>query len=205
MAANAKDVASQVEKTNARKWKKELSLATKREKDWLANAEKIVKRYRGEEKKRNRYNVLWATTETLRPAIYNSKPNPDVRRRFRDSDPVGKAVGEVLERSLFVLFDADEPDASIKNDLLDSLLSGRGVSRIRYVPKLAEAGQTMPMRMTATMRLVPARASRTRTPKAPMSRSRTSRSRSSTWISETTAKVTDALGRRSPGYRSATS
>jgi len=144
MAANAKDVASQVEKTNARKWKKELSLATKREKDWLANAEKIVKRYRGEEKKRNRYNVLWATTETLRPAIYNSKPNPDVRRRFRDSDPVGKAVGEVLERSLFVLFDADEPDASIKNDLLDSLLSGRGVSRIRYVPKLAEAGQTMP-------------------------------------------------------------
>src|SRR5579859_2798573 len=75
MAANAKDVVSQVEKTNARKWKKELSLATKREKDWLANAGKIVKRYRGEEKKRNRYNVLWATTETLRPAIYNSKPN----------------------------------------------------------------------------------------------------------------------------------
>lgn len=128
----------------ARRWKKELTLAGKREKDWRDNAEKVVKRYRGEEKKKNRYNVLWATTETLRPAIYNSKPNPDVRRRFRDNDPIGKAVGETLERSLFVLFDADEPDAAIKNDLLDALLPGRGVSRIRYVPKLASQGRTRP-------------------------------------------------------------
>jgi len=127
-----------------RRWKKELQLATKREKDWRDAGEKIVKRYRGEDKKKNRYNVLWATTETLRPAIYNSKPSPDVRRRFRDADPVGKAVGETLERSLFVLFDGDEPDQAIKNDLLDALLAGRGVSRIRYVPKLAERGETRP-------------------------------------------------------------
>lgn len=138
MAANLKESA------DCRRWKKELSLSEKRERDWRDESEKIVKRYRGDEKKRNRYNVLWATTETLRPAIYNSKPNPDVRRRFRDSDPVGKAVSEVLERSLFVLFDADEPDLSIKNDLLDSLLCGRGVSCIRYVPKLGRAGSAEP-------------------------------------------------------------
>lgn len=148
MSAAQQSVAREVQKTDARKWKKELSLATKREKDWYKESEKIVKRYRGQEKKRNRYNVLWATTETLRPAIYNSKPNPDVRRRFRDSDPVGKAVGETLERSLFVLFDSDEPDAAIKNDLLDSLLCGRGVSRIRYVPKLAPSGATRPAKDT---------------------------------------------------------
>jgi hypothetical protein len=132
---------AQVDKAaEARRWKKELQLAGKREKDWRDEAEKVVKRYRGEEKKRNRYNVLWATTETLRPAVYNSKPNPDVRRRFRDSDPLGKAVGEVLERSLFVMFDSDEPDAAIRNDVLDGLLSGRGVSRIKYVPKLSQSG-----------------------------------------------------------------
>lgn len=133
---------------DCRRWKKELHLSEKRERDWRNEAEKIVKRYRGEEKKRNRYNVLWATTETLRPAIYNSKPNPDVRRRFRDADPLGKAVGEVLERGLFVVFDADEPDLSIKNDLLDSLLPGRGVSCVRYVPKLAQTGQTRPEKTT---------------------------------------------------------
>lgn len=128
----------------ARKWKREIQIAGKREKEYRDCGDKIVKRYRGEEKKRNRYNVLWATTETLRPAIYNSKPNPDVRRRFRDADPLGKAVSEVLERSLFVLFDGNGADGAIRNDLLDSLLPGRGVSVIRYVPKLAPAGSTRP-------------------------------------------------------------
>src|SRR6266850_7266427 len=128
----------------ARRWKKELQLAGKREKDWRDAAEKIIKRYRGEEKKKNRFNVLWANTEILRPAVYNSKPNPDVRRRFRDADPVGKAVGEVLERSLFVLVDGDSTDGAIRNDVLDALLPGRGISRIRYVPKLAPSGETAP-------------------------------------------------------------
>lgn len=118
----------------ARKWKKELQLAVKRERDWTDESDKIVKRYRGEEKKRNRFNVLWSNTETLRPAIYNSRPNPDVRRRFRDADPVGKAVSEVLERSLSVFVDGDEFDDAITNDVLDGLLPGRGISRIRYVP-----------------------------------------------------------------------
>jgi hypothetical protein len=124
-------------RTDARRWKRELQLAKKREKDWFSEADKIVKRYRGEEKKRNRFNVLWANTEILRPAIYNSRPNPDVRRRFRDSDPLGKAVSEVLERSLSVFVDGDETDDALKNDVLDSLLCGRGISRIRYVPKIA--------------------------------------------------------------------
>lgn len=127
-----------------RKWKRELALARKREKDWRGEAEKIVKRYRGEEKTRNRYNVLWSNTDVLLPAIYNSKPDPDVRRRFRDSDPLGKAVGEVLERALYVVCDGDSTDAAIAADVLDGLLCGRGVSRVRYVPKLAQQGSTEP-------------------------------------------------------------
>src|SRR5579859_135097 len=122
----------------ARRWKKELQLAKKRERDWFTDAEKIVARYRGEEKKRNRFNVLWSNTEILRPAIYNSRPNPDVRRRFRDADPLGKAVSNVLERALMVLVDGDETDDALKNDVLDGLLPGRGVSRIRYVPTIVE-------------------------------------------------------------------
>lgn len=127
-----------------RRWKRELRLAKKRDKDYVSEGEKIYKRYRGDEKKRNRYNVLWANTDILRPALYNSKPDPDVRRRFRDSDPIGKAVGEVLERSLYVMCDGDSTDDVLKHDVLDGLLPGRGVSRVLYVPKLAPAGQTSP-------------------------------------------------------------
>lgn len=132
------------EAQKCRRWKRELRLADKREKDWRLESEKIVKRYRGEEKRRNRYNVLWSNTEILRPAIYNSKPNPDVRRRFRDADPVGKAVGEVLERSLYFMVDGDATDNAIKNDVLDALLPGRGVTRVLYVPKLSPVGATDP-------------------------------------------------------------
>lgn len=123
---------------DAIRWKGELAAASKREKDWRTEAEKIIKRYRGEARQKNRFNVLWSNTQVLRPAIYNSRPNPDVRRRFRDADPVGKAVSEVLERSLSIVIDGDETDASIKNDVLDSLLPGRGVSRVRYVPRITQ-------------------------------------------------------------------
>jgi hypothetical protein len=121
---------------DARRWKRELDLAKKRERDWFIKVEKIVKRYRGEEKKRNRWNILWSNTTLLRPFIYNSRAAPDVRRRFRDADPVGKAVSEVLERGLQIVVDDDETDEAIKTDVLDSLLGGRGVSRVRYIPTI---------------------------------------------------------------------
>lgn len=123
----------------ARKWKKEIDLAGKREKDWRLEADKILKRYKGESKKRNSFNILWANTEILRPAIYNSLPSPDVRRRFRDADPIGKAVSEVLERGLNVVVDQDSTDESLKADTLDSLIQGRGISRVRYVPSITGA------------------------------------------------------------------
>jgi hypothetical protein len=129
--------------SDARRWKKELALASKREKDWRDYADKIIKRYRGEEKKKNRWNVLWSNTATLRPFIYNSRANPDVRRRFRDSDPVGKAVSMVLERGLQIVVDDYSTDCAITNDVLDSLLIGRGVSRIRYIPSIRQVPEPM--------------------------------------------------------------
>lgn len=140
MAKSLLDKAQQALKEK-RLWWKELQLAEKREKPWRDKADKVVKRYRGEEKKKNRFNVLWSNTETLRPAVYNSRPNPDVRRRFRDADPVGKAVSELLERGLMVVVDYECTDQTFKNDVLDGLLCGRGISRVRYIPSLKQVGE----------------------------------------------------------------
>lgn len=133
------DQADKKASADARAWKKELDLAGKREKAWRDEGEKIVKRYRAEEKKKNRYNILRSNTEILRPALYNTKPEPDVRRRFRDADPLGKAVSEVLERSLTVFVDGYDVECAAKNDVLDALLPGRGLSRLKYVPRIAVA------------------------------------------------------------------
>jgi ribosome recycling factor len=145
----------------ARRWKKELGLAGKREKDWRRDSEKIVKRYRGEEKKKNRWNVLYSNTSILRPFVYNSRANPDVRRRFRDADPIGKAVSLTLERGLMLVLDCDETESAIKNDVLDALLPGRGVSRVRYIPSIKQnlpAGGVPPTGSATPAALLPSAA-----------------------------------------------
>lgn len=132
------DKADKKAAADARAWKKEIDLAGKREKAWRDEGSKIISRYRAEEKKKNRYNVLRSNTEILRPALYNTKPEPDVRRRFRDADPLGKAVSEVLERSLTVFVDGYDVECAAKNDVLDALLPGRGLSRLKYVPRISQ-------------------------------------------------------------------
>ena len=125
-----------------RKWARELERAHKRERTWRQEGEKIVRMYRAEEKKANAFNILWSNTETLRPALYSDVPRPDVRRRFKDADPVGKIVSEVTSRALQVALDGDRFDGAMRRSVLDALLPGRGVSRIRYVPSLSQVGVT---------------------------------------------------------------
>ena len=125
-----------------RKWARELERAHKRENAWRQEGEKIVRMYRAEEKKANAFNILWSNTETLRPALYSDVPRPDVRRRFKDADPVGKIVSEVTSRALQVALDGDRFDGAMRRSVLDALLPGRGVSRIRYVPSLSQVGVT---------------------------------------------------------------
>ena len=123
-----------------KRWLLELKLADKREKDWRKSVEKIWDRYRQKSSKKNSFNILWSNTETLRPAVYNSLPQPDVRRRYKDADPMGKAVSEVLKRSLSYGLDTQDFDGTMKHAVLDMLLPGRAVVRVRYVPDIVQVG-----------------------------------------------------------------
>mgnify|MGYP002530451593 CR=1 FL=1 len=48
----------------------------------------------------NRFNILWANTETLKGTLFARMAQPDVRRRFADPNPAGRQVAIVLERAL---------------------------------------------------------------------------------------------------------
>lgn len=123
-----------------RRWNLEIKLASRREEEWRKKGERVWKRYRQAEVRKHSFNILWSNTETLRPAIYNSLPKPDVRRRFKDEDPIGKAVSEVLSRSLEYTMDTTDFDCQIKKCVLDMLLPGRGIARVRYVPSFRQVG-----------------------------------------------------------------
>lgn len=144
-SADSVETPEELEKNPAgvvRRWVLELKLADKREKEWRKKAEKVIDRYRQKEAKKHSFNILWSNTETLRPAVYNSLPKPDVRRRWKDEDPLGKQVSTVLSRALEYGLDSTDFNHSIENCVLDMLLPGRGVARVRYVPSLEQVGVT---------------------------------------------------------------
>lgn len=119
-----------------RRWMTELEMAGTGEKDWRKEAQDLLDIYRGRETKKNSYNILWANTEITRPALYNSAPHADVRRRFRDADPLGKAMSEVMKRALEYTIDVYDYHSVYKLAVLDMLLPGRGVMRLRYKPQM---------------------------------------------------------------------
>lgn len=120
-----------------RKWKNEITLAERRFQTWWKEADQVYDIYEAESQTQNSYNVLWSNTEVLRPALYNSTPAPDVRRRFRDEDVLGKTVSKVLQRALDYTVDdyeAEDFDDEMKAVVLDTLITGRGKARVKYVP-----------------------------------------------------------------------
>jgi hypothetical protein len=124
----------------ARRWKLELKLADKRESNWRKRASDIYKLYTPETPATNSFNILWTNTETLRQSVYNSLPQPDVRRRYQDDDQLGKSVGEVLTRALEFSQDTYDFDGLLQKDVLSMLLAGRAISRVRYVPDIRSIG-----------------------------------------------------------------
>lgn len=125
-----------------RRWAVEISLAKKRMKGWRESAKKLWDLYHGKSvsRKKNSYNALYANTEILAPSVYNTLPTPDVRRRFAQDDPIGKAVSEVMNRSLTFNAETTNFNAEVLDDVLDMLIVGRGISRVRYVPDLVQVG-----------------------------------------------------------------
>lgn len=123
-----------------RRWKLELKLASKREYNWRKKAADIYKLYTPETSATSSFNILWTNTETLRQSVYNSLPQPQVKRRYSDEDELGRHVSEVLTRALEFAQDTYDFDAVLKGDVLSMLLPGRAVSRVRYVPDIRQIG-----------------------------------------------------------------
>ena len=115
-------------------------------KKWEGRAEKIVKRYRDDSRSQNnpnsRFNILWSNVQTITPAIFARLPRPDVSRRFRDNDPIGRVASMMLERGLeYELEHYTDYKSAMKSAVFDRLLGGRGTAWIRYEPHIVSYGE----------------------------------------------------------------
>jgi hypothetical protein len=110
-------------------------------KEWEGRSDKIVKRYRDEQRSRNnptaRFNILWSNVQTITPAIFARLPRPDVSRRFRDNDPIGRVASTMLERALeYEIEHYGDYASAMKQTVQDRLLGGRGTAWVRYEPHI---------------------------------------------------------------------
>ena len=121
-------------------------------KEWEGRTDRIIKRYRDDSRTRNnpnaKFNILWSNVQTITPAIFARLPRPDVSRRFRDNDPIGRVASMMLERALdYEITHYGDYKSAMNQSVQDRLLGGRGTSWVRYEPHIvgSEAdGDTQP-------------------------------------------------------------
>ena len=123
-------------------WYKTIMSYERQFKRWEARNDRIIKKYKDDSRyDRNpnaRFNILWSNVQTIQPAIFARLPRPDVSRRFRDNDPIGRVASMMLERALeFEIEHYGDYKSAMNNAVLDRLLGGRGVSWVRYEPHFA--------------------------------------------------------------------
>ncbi len=127
-----------------KKWIDAIAAYDREFKKWKNRAQKIVRSYRdfdqtqGESTKNvNAFNILWSNVQVLMPATFARLPKPDVSRRFRDNDPVGRVAALLLERALsYEIEHYQDYKSAMANSVQDRFLGGRGTAWVRYEPHI---------------------------------------------------------------------
>ena len=126
--------------TGVQKWLNVISQYDNEFKKWEGRVNKIVKRYRDDNRNQNtnetaKFNILWSNVQTLIPAVYARLPKADVARRFGDNDPVARVASQLIERALdFEIEHYTDFRSTMKHAVEDRFLGGRGVAWVRYEP-----------------------------------------------------------------------
>ena len=121
-----------------RHWQKEVSASQKRLKRYQTQGNKIVDRFidvRGDSQNTTRLNLFHTNIRTLCSMLYGSKPKIEVSREHQDpDDDIARVASVLYQRILEADVDpsGETLSAVLKNALLDRLLPGMGLGRVRY-------------------------------------------------------------------------
>lgn len=122
-------------------WRDELARYKEEFEKFTLAGRKITKRYKddrsGSESTEARFNILWSNIRTLKPAIYSKVPKIEVNRRNKDQNDVARVASMVLERAIaYELAQYPDYHTGLSQTIDDRLLVGRGISWVRYEPKI---------------------------------------------------------------------
>lgn len=138
----------------ANEWERKLTDANRVEHNWRSRGKQIQRLYRGnrggaqapktilehayESNTAATFNILYANTETLFPALYQKPPQPACRSRYPGMKPVVDKAAEIMQKCLESTIKNQDFDEPARCAVKDFLLPGRGVTRIRWEPFFEE-------------------------------------------------------------------
>lgn len=127
-------------------WMAEIEKAKKREKDFRKDGKYAIELYEADKErcKGNPFNILYSNTETIRPAVYNATPRPDVKpKNKRTKDPVVIHAARLAQDILSALLDTGclgetSVDDLFRQAVTEGLTAGRGLAWLKYEAEVVE-------------------------------------------------------------------
>lgn len=125
---------------SSRYWLAQIASARKVYTPFYTRGDKVIRRYKDENTDREmaqntrgrKMAILWSNVETIKPALYNQTPVPNVSRRNKDADPVGRVASEILERCVAASLESQDFDKTMRDVVQDLLLPGQGIAIEEY-------------------------------------------------------------------------
>ena len=117
-----------------KRWLREIEHARQNNKKWLDEAKEAYRIYNGD--KKSEFNIFYSTIETLKTAVYNKSPKPDIRgRNVGDDGKLYRDAADVLENAL--LYHLDDDSGIYYNDMMDACsldyrITGFATCRLDY-------------------------------------------------------------------------
>lgn len=127
-------------------WATELERAKKRFRTFWDNGDTVTDAYRlqktdgNDAGSKDKFNILYSSTETIRPNLYGQQPKSRVILRNADSaSPEARAAALLLEGCLKYIQDEEDLDDLMDSVVEDFLLPGMGVAWVRYEAHFEDA------------------------------------------------------------------
>src|SRR5215217_8413955 len=124
-------------------WSSEITKAKKRWKTFQDAGERVEEEYRNQKEDGNerstkdKYNILYSSTETIRPNLYAQLPTVRVVLRNKDTAPTEFRDGaELLQNCGQYLITEQDVDSVLESVTEDLLLPGLGIAWVRYAPNI---------------------------------------------------------------------
>lgn len=129
-------------------WEKQIEAAKKRWRTFWDDGDEVIDTYRLQKVQgvnigaQDRYNILYSSTETIRPNLYAQRPNARVPLRHKDrTNPVARTAVQLLEKALQYVIEEEDFDDVLENCVEDLLLPGIGQAWVRYEPVVVAKAQ----------------------------------------------------------------